>query len=175
MAKPRVDDLPTTEQLRAAFDYDPETGIFTWRYRPDCPVQWNGKWAGRQAGTPSGRNIQLQVNRRRYVAHRIAWCIVYGEFPADMIDHANGDWRDNRIANLRIASRSQNAANSRLPMTNTSGLKGVCWIKRARRWRAQISHNKVHYNIGDFISREEAYKAYCDAALRIYGEFARLK
>jgi hypothetical protein len=92
-----------------------------------------------------------------------------------MIDHANGDWRDNRLSNLRIATRSENAANSGPPRTNTSGFKGVCWDKRAGKWLAQISHQRAHYWLGHFSTAQEAHNAYRAAALRFFGEFARLK
>ena len=175
MGERRLGDPLTIEQLRAALDYDPETGILRWRYRSDCPVQWNGKWAGKLAGNYSKRPGHVRINQRHYTVHRVAWCLVYGENPPEMIDHANGDWRDNRITNLRLASRSQNAANTGVWGHNTSGFKGVCWDNRAGRWRAQIQHNKTHYYLGDFRTPEEAYDAYCNAAIRLYGEFARLR
>ena len=125
MAKTRLDYSITTEQLRAALDYDPLTGVFIWKRSSDRTVQWNGKWAGKVAGTPGPNFITIQLRRRRYRANRLAWWFMHGEMPVDMIDHVNGDWRDNRIANLRIATRSQNAANSGPLRTNTSGFKGV--------------------------------------------------
>jgi hypothetical protein len=175
MAEPRLDDPLTIEQLRAALDYDPDTGIFTWCYRPDCPVQWNGKWAGKQAGSPSGGFITIRVSRKHYHAHRLAWAFAYGEWPTGYVDHANGDWRDNRISNLRIASKSQNAANSGVFAHNTSGLKGASWSKRYGKWVAQITYRGSNRFIGHFRTAEEAHAAYCDTARRLQGEFARFK
>jgi hypothetical protein len=175
MAKPRLDDPLTPEQLRAVLLYEPETGIFTWRSRPDRSVQANGRWAGKQAGTPGRNGLSILISRRHYKAHRLAWFYVHGVWPEAEIDHINGDWRDNRIANLRNATRNQNSANGGMSKFNKVGLKGVSWSQKARLWRAQIDCDKVHYHFGYFTTPEDAYAAYCEAAVRLHGEFARLK
>jgi hypothetical protein len=175
MAKPRLDDWPSAEQFRVMLDYDPDTGILTWRHRPDHPVQWNAKWAGKQAGTFGDGTVTLRIKRRPYKAHRIAWLLVHGEIPEADIDHINGDWRDNRIANLRLASRSQNNWNARLAKNNTSGFKGVTWDKKAEWWMAQIHYEKSPHFLGYFKTPEQAHDAYREAAIRLRGEFARFK
>lgn len=88
-------------------------------------------------------------------------------------DHANGNGLDNRRANLRNATRSENQRNRGLQANSTSGLKGVWRRRDCDRWQAAIQiHGKRHY-IGLFDSQEKAYSAYLEAAHRIHGEFAR--
>jgi hypothetical protein len=81
---------------------------------------------------------------------------------------------DNRKSNLRYATPAENAWNTGPRSTNTSGYKGVTWDKRRGKWKAQISVNGRHYNLGHYPSKEDAYAAYCAAAIKYHGEFARL-
>jgi hypothetical protein len=90
------------------------------------------------------------------------------------VDHINGDRLDNRRSNLRLATGNQNAYNVGLAATNTSGYKGVSFCKQTQRWRAQIRANKSHINIGRYMTKEEAARAYDAAARRHHGDFARL-
>jgi hypothetical protein len=108
--------------------------------------------------------------------HRLVWLWVKGHYPDSglTIDHINGDRGDNRFANLRPATNSQQKANCGLRATNTSGYKGVSWDKPSRKWRAKINSNGTEHRLGLFASPEAAYKAYCDAAARLHGDFARV-
>jgi hypothetical protein len=101
---------------------------------------------------------------------------VYGEWPPLQLDHVNGNPVDNRFANLRLASASQNSANARRPVTNTSGFKGVHLNPTStQKWRAKITVNKVQVYLGYFDTKEEAGAAYMRAAQEHFGEFARAK
>lgn len=91
-----------------------------------------------------------------------------------VVDHINRNRLDNRRENLRVASRSQNTANSIKPSTNTSGFKGVHYRKDQGRWRAFIRVNKKGISLGQYSTAEEAAKAYNEAAVKYFGEFARL-
>jgi hypothetical protein len=91
-----------------------------------------------------------------------------------LIDHENGNPLDNRVRNLRFANKAKNGWNRGKPKTNTSGYKGVSWYKKKRKWVAQIVANKKSYYLGLFDTKEEAYAAYCEAAYRLHGEFARV-
>jgi len=174
MAKPRLDDPLTAEQLRAILDYNGETGIFVWRRRADYRREWNARYVGEPAGTVMGAYRLISIKKRRYVASRLAWLWVYGKWPSDFVDHANGNKRDDRISNLRAATKSQNSANIGAPVHNTSGLKGVSWDKRSGKWRAQICYQNKRRGLGLFNTASEAHKAYCDEAVRLHGDFAKL-
>jgi hypothetical protein len=87
------------------------------------------------------------------------------------VDHINNNGLDNRRCNLRICSHAQNMRNRKIKAhNNTSGFKGVSWFKRLRKWRASISPTTIGY----FDSKEEAAKAYDEAAKKLFGEFANI-
>lgn len=90
-------------------------------------------------------------------------------------DHIDGDGLNNRRDNLRAATKSENMHNSGRKAANTSGYKGVGWCRRLGRWRARIRTSSGRKYLGSYDTREAAYAAYCDAAERIHGEFARLE
>lgn len=158
----------SAEQVRELLDYEPTTGIFRWRVQ-------RGRY---RVGTIAGRlnsvgYLQIMINQRNYYAQRIAWLHVHGEWPPAEIDHANCIPADNRIANLRLATRSTNQANTPPSRANTSGFKGVSFFRRDRKWIARITKDGQGYYLGLFATAEEAHAAYCVAAVRLFGEFAR--
>jgi hypothetical protein len=105
--------------------------------------------------------------------HRVIWEMHYGPIPDGMhVDHENGDKADNRIGNLRLATRSQNKANEKLRKDNKSGFKGV-YRRENGKFRASISVNGKIKKLGNFDTAEEAHLAYCRAAHICYREFAR--
>lgn len=163
-------DVLTAKRLREVVSYDPETGHFTWLVsRPRARI--GGRAGG--LGPGCGGYWCITIDRRRYVAHRLAWLYMTGAWPrTEMIDHINRDRSDNRFANLREATRGQNQVNSGKPSNNSSGFKGV--RRRYGRWFAQIKKSGKHYHLGYFSTPEEAHRAYCTAAIKLHGEFARL-
>lgn len=132
--------LPSPEVVRQRLRYEPETGKLFWNACESQPPQWNGKWAGKEAFTTIGKNGYKagRINWRLYYAHRVAWVIANGQWPAGQIDHINGDRTDNRIANLRECIPTENNMNAALPSNNTSGHIGVSLDKRSGRWEAHI-------------------------------------
>jgi hypothetical protein len=159
--------LISAEELREMLVYDPETGVFTWR------VMRGKARVGAKAGNKNGFGyIVIMVRHRNYRAHRLAWLYVHGEWPAEEIDHRNGDPSDNRLTNLRLATRSQNIANTRLRIDTTSGVKGVTWNKRDGNWMAQIRVNGKQIFLGYFDAIEDAAEAYRIASKEHFGDFA---
>ena len=92
-----------------------------------------------------------------------------------VVDHINHDTLDNRRENLRVCTNSQNMMNSRKYISNTSGYKGVCWVKKSGKWVARISINKKQTVLGYFTCPKEASKAYCAASRKYHGEYGCLK
>ena len=179
MAGPRSTNLPTAEEVRAALDYDPFTGVFRWRWRADVLPWINTRCAGKVAGSLDRRSrtniyITIRLNGRLYLAHRLAWVWMTGEWPDGDLDHENTDGTDNRFINLRPATRTQNNGNQRLSRANTTGLKGVSPLPNGR-YQAQIAYQGKNHRLGHFDSPEEAHDAYCYAAVRLFGEFARFQ
>lgn len=157
----------TQSELKELLHYNPETGVFTWLKSPTGRVK-----IGQIAGAfSSSKYRQIRINGRRYLAHRIAWFWVTGEWPKDMIDHINGIKDANWWLNLREANNSENIRNSGLYSTNTSGVKGVSWLKKSKRWQATIGLNGKNKNLGLFINFEDAVKMRVSTEIKLFGEF----
>lgn len=164
----------SVERLKELLDYDPETGVFTWKVK-------RNSFAGKvRPGAVAGRRHiagywAIGIERQLYLAHRLAWLWMTGDWPPSEIDHKNGDRGDTRWENLRVATSSENKGNMGIPKHNTSGLKGASWDKKKRRWRAQIQHDGRNRFIGYFDTIEEAHAAYMAEAEKAFGAFARSK
>jgi hypothetical protein len=158
----------TSERLRDLLDYDPLTGIFCWR----VPSK-KGMSAGSVAGWRCNNYLRIQIDKRSYFSHRLAWLYIHGRWPEIHIDHINGIPTDNRIKNLREATNSENRRNTGAQINNASGFKGVSWKAKNRRWVAQIKLHGKKMHIGLFDTPEAAHAAYCEAADRLHGQFAR--
>lgn len=158
----------TLSRVREVLDYDPLTGIFTWRVRTSNRVQ-----VGDQAGVVSDNGyIFLLVDNDKVLAHRLAWFYVYGVWPKNQIDHIDRNRASNALANLREATMSENAANGVLRSNNKSGYRGVSWDKRRSKWVARIVKEYKQHVLGYFVSKEDAYAAYLSAAREKQGAFA---
>lgn len=157
----------TLGRLKELLDYDPDTGIFTWKV-------WRGgsAVAGSVAGNiDSHGHRQIKIDQIRYMAHRLAWLYFYGQLPNEEIDHINTIKNDNRINNLRMATHSQNMMHRGKNNNNTSGYKGVFWLKCASKWMAIIRVNRKRIYLGLFDSPFKAHEAYCEAAKLHHGVF----
>lgn len=175
MAFKRIHPTLTAEQLRVALDYDPLTGVLTWRHRDDVLPRVNKRFIGKAAGCDDGQcgYISIRLFDRLYQAHRLAWLHMTGEWPSRLIDHIDLDPKNNRWSNLRLATTSQNMSNTTAPRHNTSGVKGVTWNKRHRKWQAQVQVDSKGYFLGLYDTIEEAAKARHEGAARLHKEFAR--
>jgi hypothetical protein len=166
----------TAEFVRSILDYDPLTGLFTWRNRPDLPKKWNTRYAGKRAGAKGPRGyVQLQIsnpNRVNYPAHQLAWVHYYGVWPADQIDHRYGIRDDNRISELRLATNSDNGCNKPMQRNNKSGFIGVHFDQQRGKWRAKINrHGRIQFD-KFFDTPEQAHQARQSALAEAHGEFA---
>ena len=169
--------------IKELLDHSARDGLLFWKFRDrkwfvsdKGFLTWNGKWAGNQGFTSTAVNgyKQGRILRRQYLAHRVIWCLHYGEWPEFQVDHINGCRTDNRIENLRSAVNAENARNRGAQSNNTSGYKGVSFYKSRGNWEANIQVYGKTKRLGYFATPEEAYAAYCKASEELHLEFSRV-
>ena len=166
MVKPR-NDTPFN-LINDLLRYDPETGNLYWRSNRG-PIK-----AGSQAGTTkaSGKlrpHVRILINRRPYLAHRIAWLLMTGSWPEEQIDHRNGDGTDNRWSNLRPATASLNTRNQSLRRGARSGFRGVSFRTITGKWKVGITHKEKRIYLGYFDDLEDAIEARLKAEKSLWG------
>lgn len=168
--------LPSPEVLRQLLRYDPETGKLFWKERTrefaktDAIVlRWNRHTAGREALTARGTKGYLIgiILGARVKAHRVAWAIHYGEWPSGQLDHIDRNPANNRLANLRIVTTSQNCRNRGMRSDNRSGHTGVHRSSRGRKWEASIRMEGKTIHIGTFAALEDAVAARINAEIQV--------
>jgi len=129
-------------------------------------------WKPSKAGTICGQGYwQTGIQGKYFKNHRLIFLMHHGYLP-DMIDHIDGNRLNNRIENLRPATKSQNSYNSMKKKTNKSGIKGVSWRPDLKKYRARLYANSKCYELGSFENIEDAEKAISEAREKHHGEFA---
>jgi hypothetical protein len=157
----KAKQLPELSDLTFAFKCDAENGKLFWRD------------TFKEAGSIKKDGYRfVKLKGRLYATHRIIWKIVKGADPISEIDHINRIKSDNRFCNLREASRTQNAQNSKVPCDNKSGHKGV--IFHRKKWQASITVARKQVYLGLYETKDAAVCAYQAAAKKYFGEFARI-
>lgn len=184
--------LPTPEELRQLFDYNPISGVFTHRHRRREMFKTDrgfstfcSQRAGRPAGSITGDGYvflcaTLGSTKHYMLGHRVAWALHFGDWPANQIDHINGIRTDNRIANLRQATQSQNMCNRAAQSGKSSRFKGV-YKGHNGKWCARINLPKPpglpsgeRLFLGYFETEALAAEAYNDAVSIHHGGYARV-
>lgn len=148
----------TAERLRELLQYDPETGVFSWR------APRRGVRPGRTGNVRPDGYMRIGVDGINYLAHRLAWLYVTGSWPSTEVDHRDGNPSNNQFANLRDVSQQTNIENMRAATkgNRTSGLLGVSYHRRDSLWRARIRINGKDHTIGYFKTPEAAHAAYLE-------------
>jgi HNH endonuclease len=166
-------------RLREVLDYDPITGLFTWKPRV-VRSEWlrtdrafNARRAGTKAGSSHKKGyIQIKIDDVLHRANRLAWLWMTGKLPEVQVDHINRRTGDDRWDNLRLATNTQNAANSGKRANNKSGYKGVSKCPATGRWKVQINENGLRKYLGIYDDLLVAAEVYRSEAARLHGEFA---
>ena len=156
----------TQQRLHEVYSYDTATGEFR---RRSTVRRWR---VGQIAGAFHHGYVRINIDREMYYAHRLAWLYVYGKMPDEEIDHINHCRSDNRLDNLRLASRMDNGANLPIKRNNTSGVSGVSWATREQKWEVHLMRNGVRYNLGQFSDFDQAVAARRAAEQEHFGDFA---
>ncbi len=145
----------TTEQLKKQLKYDKNTGEFTRK--------------GAVVGSLDAYGyLKIKINGKSYKAHRLAWLYEKGKMPKHQIDHINHIKDDNRTCNLREVTNAENNRNRPMQCNNSSGIVGVDWVKKKKRWRARIVIGRKEIHLGTFVNIKKAREAREDAKKR-YG------
>jgi len=156
----------TFQEAHKLFRYDPATGKLYWR-------ESRGRVkTDDEAGTATRMGYRdVAVDQKKYGVHRLVWLMIHCYWPQG-IDHVDGDGLNNRLGNLRLATKSQNQHNRKRSKNNTTGYKGVCYDKSRGKFIAQIMVRNRLTRLGRYPTAALAYAAYCAAADKHHGEFA---
>ena len=175
-----IKKLPSQKYLKECLRYEPETGKLYWKRRPRKHFEsskkfktWNAHWSGAEAFTacqkaPGGIVYKVgKLNNCQYKAHRVVWKLVTGKEPPAIIDHKDKKGSNNRFANMRDASPSQNAVNRK------NKVAGVYHLPYRRKpWQPRLHLNKKLVYLGWFVSKKKAVAARRAAEFKYYGAFA---
>jgi len=156
----------TQAMLKSILHYEPETGVFTWI----VPPHNHQRLIGTRAGCHSTGYCMIRIDGKKHRAHGLAWLYVHGVMPVKHLDHKDGDPSNNAISNLREATVSQNIANARRKAFKELP-KGV--RRNGNGFTARITFGGKIRTLGTFPTSQEAAEAYLNAAVLLYGEFAR--
>jgi len=144
--------LITQKELKKILHYDEKTGVFTWKVN-----RGNNQTKGEIAGYPDKDGyVRISINKKRFLAHRLAWLYKKGYLPENLIDHEDRNPYHNWWDNLRETSHSCNAKNTGNFSHNTSGVKGIWFNKSAKKWQSEIKINKVPKYLGIYKDFTEA-------------------
>lgn len=152
-------------RMTELLNYDPETGIFTWKVAPKGHPEVEGK----QAGYLRAGYLVISIDGKQYPAHRLAWLWIHGTMPS-VIDHVNRIKTDNRGVNLRECSRLGNARNHSRSI-NGSGLPVGVRKSRQGRFVSRLRDNGKLITLGTFDTPEQAHSAYLQARKQTFAEF----
>jgi hypothetical protein len=132
----------------------------------------DGRRAGKAAGAISTSHgyRNLNVEGKVYLAHRMIYLYCHGYLPP-VIDHIDTDKLNNRIENLRPATKEQNGYNAKLSKANTSGIKGVSWHKATQKWQVVLKVKKKHIWLGCYADVKDAEAAVKEHREQLHGEF----
>lgn len=179
----RQKSLPSWEYLNECFNYDPDTGVLSWKVRPahhfmkpGRDIMFNNTYAGKNCTTVSNTTGYVQVaisvngKKEKYRAHRVIHKLMTGLDP-DEIDHVNHIRDDNRWVNLREVSSTQNKQNLSMHLDNIAGYKGVTFHPPTQKYMVRIQVNKKPIYIGLYVTAELAHEAYLAASKQHFGEF----
>jgi len=158
----------TQDKLKEYLDY--KEGKLFWKKQPSSVIP-----VGSEAGHTNARGyIQVKIFNKRYYAHRLVYFIFNGYFPQE-VDHIDGIKSNNKIENLRASTKSQNNMNAKKRKDNTSGIKGITWDKRCKKWKTYLQSNKIRYYLGSYKDIEMATQVINEFRKQHHNEYARFE
>lgn len=163
----------TAKYLRSRLTYDPQNGQLYYKpkFSGERLALWNGKNAGKPAGHFSTEGyVYVSIDGVSIAAHHVVWVMAFGKFEGTL-DHRDRCRHNNTLANLRIATVTQQAQNSVRRRDNKSGVRGV-WLTNNGRYRTSIKINRRTIDLGRYKTLEEAAAVRRDAEKRLFAEFS---
>lgn len=159
----------TQEEAHRLFEY--KDGVLFWKERPKNSRKPKDDM---EAGTLTGHGYKkIAINKNKYYVHQVIFLMQHGFIPK-LLDHIDGNGLNNKIENLRVANKTENAYNSKTRIDNTSGHKSVIWHKKSNKWMVQLQLQKKSKYFGVFDDFEFACLV-ADEAKRIYhGNYAKI-
>ena len=151
-------------KIASVIKYDATTGKLFW-------VEKEGQEAGSQH---NAGYLRVKINQQSFLCHRVAWLLYYGSWPVTELDHIDGNRQNNKIENLRLANKRENAWNRLSKIGSTSLEKGVSWDKSRERCSAYIKIEGKVKNLGRFSCEQSAATTYNEFAKAHFGEFSNL-
>lgn len=160
----------TRERLQEILNYDPNSGSFTWSKPTSNRVK-----VGSFAGSDNGNGyIRVRLDGRKYFHHRLAWLWVNGDIPdGHEIDHIDGNPSHNSIANLRLATRSENERNKRSRPSTLTGARGIERQPNGH-FQVRVTVNGKRKSFGTFVDIDCAIARRNEVAGALHGQFARM-
>lgn len=158
-------NLPTVDYLRQRLRYDPDTGKLAWLDCGAMPKQLRASYVDAFTARGGSGYLHGKLDGRSLLAHRVAWALHYGQWPAARIVHVNGVYTDNRIENLRLADERDVQHRGK----NTSGIVGISFDKARGQWKAQFQARGVIHRVGAYRTLKEAASALAEARELVSG------
>jgi len=159
--------MMTYEEAHKYFTY--KDGILYWKEKPSPKARVT---VGTKAGALTKQGyVRLQLNGKKYRAHRVIYLMHYGETPS-VLDHMDSNKSNNKIENLRPATPSENGCNQKTRSDSKSGIKGVCWHERLNKWYTQIQLEGKKRYLGVYKDLQEAQSVVEDARVKLHGVYA---
>ncbi len=142
-------------RVRHLLDYDPVTGTLIWKNPTSARVAEGG-----QAGVlaSNGRRY-VNIDNKRYLAHRLIWFYTHGQWPSVNLSAKNNDYDDLRLENYVELTAGETARRGGVRSTGKSGIRGVSWDKEKKKWMAHITKDYRSITVGRFHTKEEAQAA----------------
>jgi hypothetical protein len=161
--EPKMIEIPLTQNQVALIDDEDFELVSQYKWYAGWDSHTKSYYACTKIKKETGGHTLLQMHR-----------LIMNAKKGEQVDHINHNTIDNRKANLRSCTHSENQHNQGKYSNNTSGYKGVHPHKSSGKWQAQIKLNGKTIHLGTFLTKEEAYKAYCKASLELHGEFSKV-